>query len=488
MKYFLLLVLAALLIPVQVNAQCCQNLITQGKTLMNTGKYVEAKAKFQDAKKCSDYQTNCASSGVDALIRTCNEKINPTQSANCGGKYDYVHEFTEGFAYVRKNGLYGYVNTACVEIVPPKYDDAWPFSSKRAKVQVGEMFGYIDQTGKLIIPTQYSQAENFYNGRAVIIHNGEYNVIDLNGNKIYDDMWPFADDRAPVILGDYQGFVNSRGEEVIPCTYQDVASFHDGVAYVIMEDGYNFIDVDGNNVYDYAGKIEANRVRVRKGDKWGYVNRYGVQKVPMIYDDAWGFSLGLAPVRKGNLLGFIDTTGKAVIPIEYDDVWSFEDNGLALVLKVDDEGDSTYNFLKTNGVKYFDEVGTFKNGIARCIKAGRWGFVDLTGNIVIPCKYDKVWTFQEERAPVTLNNKYGFVDSEGNEVIPLKYDDVWAFNEGYALVKMGEKYGYIDINGKKITEFIYDDGESFKNGRAKVLKNGNVFYINTKGDCIADCP
>ena len=42
----------------------------------------------------------------------------------------------------------------------------------------------------------------------------------------------------------------------------------------------------------------------------------------------------------------------------------------------------------------------------------------------IPVKYDYTGDFREGLAAVKLNGKYGFINKSGNVVIPLKYDNV----------------------------------------------------------------
>jgi hypothetical protein len=100
----------------------------------------------------------------------------------------------------------------------------------------------------------------------------------------------------------------------------------------------------------------------------------------------------------------------------------------------------------------YDEVDSFREGRAWVKLNGKYGFVDLQGNEVIPLKYDLVGEFREGRAWVRLNGEHGFVDEEGNEVIPLKYDDAFSFQEGRAWVSLNRKYGFVDLQGNETWE------------------------------------
>ena len=70
------------------------------------------------------------------------------------------------------------------------------------------------------------------------------------------------------------------------------------------------------------------------------------------------------------------------------------------------------------------------------------GFVDVTGNSVIPMKFESARPFVDALAAVCIGNKYGFVDLTGRMVIQPRFEDATAFYEGLASVKVGGKYGF----------------------------------------------
>jgi len=90
-------------------------------------------------------------------------------------------------------------------------------------------------------------------------------------------------------------------------------------------------------------------------------------------------------------------------------------------------------------------------------KNGKSGRVNTEGKLVLPCKYDGInGSFSEGRMIVSINfpegRKKGFVDETGNEVIPCMYYDVKPFSGGKASVQK-EKDGawiFIDVNGKEV--------------------------------------
>lgn len=61
--------------------------------------------------------------------------------------------------------------------------------------------------------------------------------------------------------------------------------------------------------------------------------------------------------------------------------------------------------------------------------------------------FDEVWTFREGLAVVKKNNKWGYVDTAGIIKIPLVYDKAHGFINGVAWVVKNGKNSYINKNG-----------------------------------------
>lgn len=98
-----------------------------------------------------------------------------------------------------------------------------------------------------------------------------------------------------VIQDDHCGFANAEGEIVVPCIYNDVTYFQEGLACV-----------------------ESDK------RKWGFVDEKGNEVIPCKWEDVGFFSEGLAYVEDANWKkGFIDKKGKVVIPCEWEDAMPF---------------------------------------------------------------------------------------------------------------------------------------------------------------------
>ena len=199
------------------------------------------------------------------------------------------------------------------------------------------------------------------------------------------------------------------------------------------------------------------KVRDKKTGKYGFINTKGELVVQCIYDDVGYFSEGICCVRIGDYIngsfGCINTRGEVVIPIIYDGNWGiFEDGYIEIGRK---DGQHTLLGLDNKPLPGFsweyDDIRYLCDGLARFDKNGKSGFVNSKGKIVIPPKYDFVTFFRNGIACIgkIINgqHKYGGINKNGIEVIPCIYDDIFYFQDGIALVKKDNQVGLIDIYG-----------------------------------------
>ena len=128
--------------------------------------------------------------------------------------------------------------------------------------------------------------------------------------------------------------------------------------------------------------------KVKKGDKYGYVNLQGDLVIDTIYSNAYGFREGLAKVKMSGKWGVVK--GEEVIPFYYDEV---------------EEG--------SIGAIYYRDITAFYSGLL----------------------------------PVKLGEKWGFINQKGETIIDFNYDEVLSNSfEGYSIVLKGNKFFVINLS------------------------------------------
>ena len=338
-------------------------------------------------------------------------------------KYDDVADFKEGRAWVANRGeddqyRCGYIDLEGKEVIPIKYKvssvegaNKISFSEGLAAVPMrtdnydSPIYGYIGKMGNEVIPAKFSIAGDFKNGIAsvdldkYIDKTGK--LLSYNDLKSHDEIVIFSQDEK-------MGLKHLNGKIVVPCKYDIVQNFSEGMAAVCEETLWGYVDSLGNNIIPCLYR-SVNYYDNGVMDDWG---EYGSP------DEANDFHEGLVMVMRNRMAGFLNKQGKTVIPFVY------------------------------------KRAKDFSEGFAAVKTTQKWGFVDKEGNNVIPCRYDTVASFKEGLAAAVKNGKCGYVNANGQEIVPFifdkpeDYEPLNDFHEGLAIVKKNGAFGYVDKEGK----------------------------------------
>lgn len=259
------------------------------------------------------------------------------------------------------------------------------------------------------------------NNLAVVKLDSKFGCIDRKGNFVIKPTWDrmLQGDKHFLVERDGSyGFIDKYGMIAIPTKFKDAHIFYEGMAAV------------GN------------------GEKFGFINIKGDTVVPFVYDDVFlGFSNGLSDVTKNDCCGYIDKNGKVVVPFLYETCYPFlskyatiqtfdgrtmlvEKSGKLIEYDKDKHKKLRLWFLNTY-------PGSFET------QSGR-GRVNEKGDTIVPPLYSSTGNFIEGRSIVKLNNQWGVYDDKGNMIVEPQFEDLSHFSEGYAAFKLNDKWGYID--------------------------------------------
>jgi WG containing repeat len=193
--------------------------------------------------------------------------------------------------------------------------------------------------------------ENYKGGYASVSGNGKKKTIDLSEKKIkkFGGIWyGFFDGMASFTSLDFNnvdkyrntGFINRKGDIIIPPEYAAPYPFSEGYVFVrknrtlLMMDKLGKVMAQYDSTY-YSGAIMTNGLAIIGFyNGFGFVDKSGkvVLKFPIDkFDEIMAFSEGLAWVSKGKKWGCINKKGEMVIPFEFDDTCKYFSEGLAWV-------------------------------------------------------------------------------------------------------------------------------------------------------------
>jgi hypothetical protein len=134
----------------------------------------------------------------------------------------------------------------------------------------------------------------------------------------------------------------------------------------------------------------------------------------------------------------------------------------------------------------FDGANNFSEGLAAVWIYGKWGYIDRTGEYTIAPQFDWAGNFSEGLVSATIDNiKYEYIDPSGQNIICPQFNYANNFSEGLAAVRIEDGWGYIDTTGQYIISPQFDCWvENFSEGLAAVRVERDWGYIDTTGQYI----
>ena len=359
------------------------------------------------------------------------------------------------------------------------------------------------------IEPKFQYATKFIDGAALVSCDGNSAVVDKFG-KITDYNSPAIKMRSNglvMVVGenDLAAFFDKNGFQLTEYVYDTFPVTDPKTNYKTYRFGY----------YDGDGKSDL--VPFSRGKKYGYINSKGEEVIPPRYEYAYGFVNGMALICADGILseygtytngkyGYILETGYEVLPP--DSFW-IADNNSEYGYIIFSNGEAGKTLADVNGnVVEADEFGYAAIDapyIKLTTKDGKTGIKDNKGNVIVPIDdysfveyvgndlfvinrnkitdnkfktifeaasdeklyvhfiniYDRSSLIRIEKGTNLWEKKYGFVTSEGEVIVPPEYDTLYDLNEGLIYGSKSGKNYLIDYRGKVICEINSNNcGES----------------------------
>lgn len=277
----------------------------------------------------------------------------------------------------------------------------------------------------------YESATPMKYGTSVVVSDGVYGMVNSSGdlahNSIYTQLSPSCGDLTACKNDEASGFISSDGKwyTVLKDGFDKAYSFHEGFAVVFRD-----------------GKAE-------------YIDRRGTRRLGT-FEDATGFSNGVAAVKTDGAWGIIDTSGAYLTSDRFEDI------------KIDPYGlcsDAEVIFVKRNGA---------------------WELIDLKGNPCSKLTFDDACPFFDgTMAAICIDGKWGFLKKDGTLALEPAFDGAASFGKGMAAVLEDGKWGYIDTSFQMVIEPQFSEAGPFAScGVAPVKLDGNwrLIKLSVQGD------
>lgn len=356
----------------------------------------------------------------------------------CSGFYD-------GLAHVVKDGKHGFINTSGKTIVPLKYEDATDYADGAATVMLDGKWGVVNKKGEVIVKPKYAQigyvaqpAEivvTFVEGIAQIqTMEGKWGYIDVNGKEVvkpeYDEAYDSRNGFAPFVKDGKMGLATKKGVALKP-VYDFIYDFTaSGVTFFVQDKKLGIINnklkVIAKAQYASAKEISPEGyMTVKKGDKYGVVDKNGKVIIKPQYDDLGTFYNGMARVILKDKIGYINLKNNLVIPAEYEVI------------------DDWYN--------------SFALGTAIIKKDGKYGIITKTGKYAAKPEYQSIYSDSVNQLYiVNLNDKYGVLDAAGKVILKPEYTNIETIKD-IIIASKDSSSQLFNTEGKLISDATYEN-------------------------------
>ncbi len=255
---------------------------------------------------------------------------------------------------------------------------------------------------------------------------------------------------------------------------------------------YGYIDKSGQMIieprYEAAARFSSGYALVKTTSGNGlFITKNGVEKQSDAFTEVKGsaFYYNYATVRSSGKCGLLNTKLKYAVSPAYADMGNMTADGLVAATSNGDK----WGYINRSGEQIIPEkyvaAYDFVDGLAIVVnEKGKFGCIDLAGNERIVANYDYLQAIGNGCIVFLSDNKYGLLDVNGTIKVPAEYDIIASaqrWREGWLPACKNGQWGYIDQNGKVKIDFRFDDASMFSEGLAFVSTDGRFQCIDTKG-------
>jgi WG containing repeat len=442
-------------------------------------------------------------------------------------RYGFVEAFREGYARIKKDQVFGFLNYCGDETITCQYEMAQPFNNGRALVKKVDWY-FVDANNKEsdVLPNvvdamalKYGVSiARFKDNKFAMIDN-RYDVTKAPISEKYDEIMQLkGTDVYKVKIGSRMGLINLRGEVKLDVNYDNIEPTNLGYIYKITKNGkIGYINnewrVQFVPSFDEVGDLDKNGIAVAKeGSRFRMISFRTFQRSE-VYNQIVPFGNTKITIYQGDggLYGLLNTEFKEVLPPQYSSISAFNQFGLAEACKLEKK----CGYINEQGIEVispvYEEISGFNShGLVvvseltkDCAKSKncRTDIVyNKNGQVIIAKATENEFNSMKiryELDTILHSNKFAvvkmFIDEkpEGFHLIdaktyrlitPMAYNNITPYDaNGIFRVKKGDKWGMIDTLGTVILVPTYKEIKKGAEGYYAVKnEEGKYGFIDKK--------
>jgi WG containing repeat len=444
-------------------------------------------------------------------------------------RYGQVENYREGFARIRKDQVYGFLNLCGDEVIICQYERAEPFNLGQALVKRVDWL-FVDGEGNESEPLEnVVEAKALKQGVSLVrLANGKQALIDNNYatskvslSQYYDAIDSFYKKEIfKVRNGKKIGLIGLDGKTLFDAIYDNIEPTNLSHVFRMYQNGsVGLLDTTwvtkAAPQYDLIGDFNSYGIaKVKNKIGTSFINAHTF-KMSKFYKNTNDFNeFGVATIsNEANLYGLIDTNLAIIVAPKYASIGFFNDLGLAPACYPDGK----CGFIKYDGKEQikanYESVSNFNAfglAVARTMVEDCGGkntpckvdvIIDRNGNTIVPVTDEattKKWRYQltdslhSERFIVvkildenTENvSGYMLIQKENLQLVTTTaYRTIMPMDIlGNIRVEVKGKWGMIDSTGKTLSKPLYQDIKRVNESHyATQNDKGKWGFLNKKG-------
>ena len=319
--------------------------------------------------------------------------------------YNYLDAVSEGLVYMKNAKGWGVIDLTGLPLVAPgSIDDDTDRKKKNFRIPNKVI------NGRIIVSASQSDGGKMgvkdMQGNWLIMPK-YYSMRYVDTNQSYIVSMPKPTDTKRLL----HGVIDKNGSIIIPIKYSSLSP--KGKNYIASEgdDPFNddFTDeamaAADDDLFDFLEYEEEEVIQNKM--KWGLFSHTGSTLLPFSYDDLTTNSeVGILTLKQ------LNPTTKKMVSFLYD-----QSTKSMLSLAAYDEYKYDSILFKGKPKNYYStSYPYFAEGLMNVAKAGKWGFIDKTGKVVIPFQYDHASAFYKNATLVKKNNEWFYINRQGKKI------------------------------------------------------------------------
>lgn len=445
-----------------------------------------------------------ASNKVGIIDDLGNELVPPT--------YAFIELFEHGFL-ARNESSFGLLNFQLDTLLPfgfthyrflPEKEEVLLFENERVtNVYRRSINAVFEVEFSDILPLSEGHHSNRTANKLRLAHlNYAYQIIDTTYAPINEEVYEFVEGHPQfnlirVVKNKLWGLINKKGEEVIPCSYDDVWIVNQDSSIVKLEEKYHWLNHEG----EVLGLCDQLPFQIKQRLHYNVFQRgayFGINNGPLIYTHVRKINDSLYIVQRNNeKFGIVNEKGQLQSDSYYNSIHPINENRSFVTMNrayIQKDG-----YFYSQSYFYQERYGAILNDFAQTIPCiyqqidavphnglilfkinDRYGYMDTTGRTIIPNQFKKAFSFNNGLALVGNDSLYGFIGTDGQVVIDIGYQSLGYLKYGMIMAKKEGKFGVIDCDEDILVPFKYEGLLVLSEDYLKVQQDGKWGMINSK--------